>query len=236
VSRPPKAALLAALALAGCQFPADVEGTLERARGGVLRVGVTEARPFVELTDGREPGGVEAELVRRFARRIDARVRWVEGSEAELMGALAGGQLDVVIGGLTRRSPWQREVALTRPYLNTQTVVAAPDERTARELSQDLGGREVAAEANSEIAAKLATDTDATVVPVADVADADGPVAVPDYLLDELGLARTDAELDEHEHALAARHGENAFLVELERFLLDSEREAAALLEREGRP
>jgi hypothetical protein len=59
---------------------------------------------------------------------------------------------------------------------------------------------------------------------------------VPDYLLDDLGLVRTDAELDEHEHAMATSMGENAFLVALEQFLLDREGEAAEILAREGRP
>jgi polar amino acid transport system substrate-binding protein len=231
-------AALAALALAlgGCQFPADTNGTLDRVRGGTLRVGVTPADPFVILAEGSEPQGVEVELVKRFARRLDARVDWVPGSESELMGALHGRQLDVVIAGLTRRSPWQKEVTLTRPYLNTQWVIAAPDEETARELSEDLEGHEVAVEANSAIAAKLEEDTDATVVPVDDVAEADGPAAVENYLLDDLGLVRTDAELDEHEHAMAVAMGENAFLVELERFLLDSEGDAADLLAQEGKP
>jgi len=228
--------LLPVLALAGCQFPVDTDGTLDRVRGGTLRVGVTDAEPFVVLHAGREPGGVEAELVRRFARRLDAEVEWVSGSESELMGALHGRQLDVVIAGLTRTSPWSKEVTLTRPYLNTQLVIAAPDEQQARALSEDLGGHEVAVEVGSEIAAKLYEDTDAIVRPVDDIAVAEGPVAVPDYLLDELDLVRTDAELDEHEHAMAVSMGENAFLVELERYLLDSERDAVELLAREAQP
>ena len=73
-------------------------------------------------------------------------------------------------------------------------------------------------------------------MPVDDLGAVDGPVAVPDYLLDDLGYVKTDAELDEHEHAMAVSMGENAFLVELERFLLDREAEAGALLEREGKP
>ncbi|HYF28195.1 MAG TPA: transporter substrate-binding domain-containing protein [Baekduia sp.] len=230
------AAVALALAVAGCQFPADVDGTLDRVRGGTLRVGVTHAPPFVVVRDDREPGGVEARLVERFAARLDADVEWVRGSEAELMGALHGRQLDIVIAGLTRHSPWQREVTLTRPYLTTQWVIAAPDERTADALSEDLEGQVVAVEAHSEIAAKLAEDTDAEVRPVDDIGAASGPKAVPDYLLDDLGLVRTDAELDEHEHAMAVPMGENAFLVELERFLLDSEHEAGRLLEREARP
>lgn len=222
--------------LSGCQFPRDPEGTLDRVSGGVLRVGVTPADPWVRLAADGPPTGVEVELVRRFADTLGARVEWVEGSESDLMEALHGRQLDVVIAGLTRRSAWAKEAALTRPYLTTQVVIAAPDQRTADELSEDLAGRRIAVEANSPEASKLEQDTDAIVVPVDDLAAVEGPAAVPDYLLDDLGLVRTDAELDEHEHALAVSMGENAFLVALERFLLDNEAEAGEILEREGAP
>jgi polar amino acid transport system substrate-binding protein len=222
--------------LAGCEYPRDPEGTLDRVRGGVVRVGVAEVDPWVTLPAGRPPGGVEVELVRRFAATLGARVEWVEGSESELMEALHGRQLDIVLAGLTRRSEWQRVAALTRPYLTTQVVIAAPDRATAERLSRDLEGRRIAVEANSPEAAKLEEDTDVIVRPVDDLATAGGPMAVPDYLLDDLGLVRTDAELDEHEHAMAVSMGENAFLVALERFLLDREAEAAAILAREGRP
>jgi polar amino acid transport system substrate-binding protein len=227
-------AIVAAL-LCGCQFPRDTEGTLDRVRGGVMRVGVTHVDPWVKL-DGGEPAGVEVELLQRFAQTLGARVEWVEGSESELMEALHGRHLDVVIAGLTRRSEWQRVAALTRPFITYQVVIAAPDRATAERLSEDLGGERVAVEANSPEAAKLEEDTDADVMPVDDLAAVDGPVAVPDYLLDDLGLVRTDAELDEHEQAMAVSMGENAFLVALERFLLDRETEAAAILEREGKP
>lgn len=227
--------LVVAVVLCGCRFPQDPEGTLDRVTGGVMRVGVSESDPWVTLAGG-EPAGVEVELLERFAATLDARVEWVEGSETELMEALHGRQLDVVVAGLTRRSEWQRVAALTRPYVTTQVVIAAPDQRTADRLSGDLGGERIAVEAHSPEAAKLEEDTDAIVVPVDDVAAAEGPVVVHDYELDDLGLVRTDAELDEHEHAMATAMGENAFLVALERFLLDRESEAATILEREGAP
>jgi polar amino acid transport system substrate-binding protein len=227
--------LLVAVLLAGCQYPRDPEGTLDRVRGGVMRVGVTHVDPWVKL-DGGAPGGVEVELLQRFAQTLDAEIEWVEGSETELMEALHGRQLDVVVAGLTRRSEWQRIVALTRPFVSYEVVIAAPDEATAERLSEDLEGARIAVEAHSPEAAKLEEDTDAELMPVADIAAVDGPVAVPEYMLDDLGYVRTDAELDEHEHAMALPMGENAFLVELERFLLDREAEAGALLEREGKP
>jgi polar amino acid transport system substrate-binding protein len=229
------ALLLAAALCAGCQYPRDPEGTLDRVRGGVMRVGVTHVDPWVKL-EGGEPAGVEVELLRRFARTLGAEIDWVEGSESDLMEALHGRQLDVVVAGLTRRSEWQRVAALTRPFVSYEVVIAAPDEETADRLSEDLEGAEIAVEAHSPEAAKLEQDTDAEVMPVDELTAVDGPVAVPDYLLDDLGYVKTDAELDEHEHAMAVSMGENAFLVELERFLLDREAEAGELLEREGKP
>lgn len=162
-----RARIAAALALgviaSGCQFPADVEGTLDRVRGGTLRVGVVKAEPWVRTGEG-EPRGVEPELLRRFALRLGAKVRWVEGSESSLMDALHSNRLDVVIAGLTRRSGWSRRVTLTQPYLE----------------------------------------------------------------------ARLASEREEHARCMAVVPGENAFLLELERFLLGSEREANRLLESEG--
>jgi polar amino acid transport system substrate-binding protein len=172
--------VIAAALLFGCQFPRDPEGTLDRVRGGVMRVGVTHAEPWVKLK-GAEPAGVEVELVERFAETLGARVEWVEGSESDLMEALHGRHLDVVIAGLTRRSEWQRVAALTRPYVTYEVVIAAPDRETAERLSEDLEGERIAVEANSPEAAKLEEDTDAEVVPVDDIAAVDGPAAVPEY-------------------------------------------------------
>ena len=58
-------ALMAAL-VAGCGVPRDPETTLERVRGGTLRAGITASEPWTTL-DGGQPGGVEVELVERFA-------------------------------------------------------------------------------------------------------------------------------------------------------------------------
>ncbi|MFP3714222.1 transporter substrate-binding domain-containing protein [Puerhibacterium sp. TATVAM-FAB25] len=122
-------------------------------QGGELRVGVSADPPWTEVAapGATEPAvtGIEPTLVADFARALDAEVVWTVGGEESLVGDLADGRLDLVIGGLTEASPWTEQVALTRPY-----------------------------------------------------------VTVPD--------AVGDAE----PHVMAARMGENAFLVELETFLL----------------
>ena len=227
-------ACLVAVLAAGCQYPRDPDGTLDRVQGGVMRVGAVEADPWV-IIEGDEPtGGAEVELVRAFAERLDARIEWLQGSEEELVDAAKEGQVDLLIAGMTNRSRWKKDVAFTRPYVQTRTVIGAPP---GSSFPDDLDGVEVVVEAGTEEEGLLAQRTDAEVVPVTDLASERGrPAAVHDYLLDDLGLADTGTVLAESKHVMAVRLGENAFLVELERFLLDREGAIRALLVREGRP
>jgi polar amino acid transport system substrate-binding protein len=154
-------AIALAAVVAGCGIPVDPDGTLERASGGVLRVGMSEHEPWTAL-DGGERSGVEVRLIEEFAAEWDAELVWHDGGEEALIGELHRGELDVVVGGLTEKSPWISHAALTRPYV----VVTGPD-----------GSPEP--------------------------------------------------------HVLAARMGENALLVALERFLLEREAELAAELDGE---
>lgn len=98
------------------QYPRDTEGTLLRATDGELVVGASAHRPHIDVSDGGEVSGPEAEIVMSFAESIGAEIHWVQGSESELMEQLKIGELDVVAGGLTSDSPWSTHAALTRPY------------------------------------------------------------------------------------------------------------------------
>ena len=104
------------LTLSSCsEFPADPDGTLDRVRGGTLRVGVSHSPPYIDVR-GDEPAGSEAELVREFAAGLGAGVQWTDGGEEFLMDSLHRGELDLVVGGLTDAAPWTDKAALTRPY------------------------------------------------------------------------------------------------------------------------
>jgi ABC-type amino acid transport substrate-binding protein len=153
------AATLLALASAGCDVPADPDGTLDRVSGDVLRVGIAHNPPWTEVR-GREGAGLEADLAEGFARRLGARVEWTVDSEAELVARLELGELDLVVAGLTKKTPWSKHAAVTRPY-----------------------------------------------------AEAPGPEGKPEP------------------HVMAAPLGENAFLVELERYLASREQDVARRLE-----
>lgn len=60
--------------LQACEsYPNDPENSLEEARGGTLRVGVIEAPPWIKFENG-EISGIEAEIIKGFARKINAEV------------------------------------------------------------------------------------------------------------------------------------------------------------------
>ena len=223
-----KVLLVLALLPAGCGIPRDPEGTLERVRGGTLRAGITASAPWTTLEGGR-PGGVEVELVERFAGELGARVEWVDGSEADLMAALEMRELDLVVGGLTADTPWQAKAAITRSYATTRVVVAVP---SSQPVPEDIAGLRVAVEDGTEEAGILEDKTDAIAVRVPDVTDVRGSaVAIEEWRLADLDLRDTGVHLSRSKHVMATPMGENAFLVRLERFLIAHQGEVPALLD-----
>jgi polar amino acid transport system substrate-binding protein len=222
------AVALMAVAAAGCGIPRDPESTLDRVRGGTLRAGITASEPWTTLEAGR-PGGVEVALVERFAGELGARVEWVDGSEADLIGALEMRELDLVVGGLTADTPWQAKAAITRSYATTRVVVAVP---ASQPPPEDIAGMRVAVQAGTDAAGILEDKTDAVAVRVPDVTQVRGSaVAIDEWLLADLDLRDTGVHLSKVKHVMATPMGENAFLVRLERFLIAHQDEVPALLD-----
>jgi ABC-type amino acid transport substrate-binding protein len=138
----------------GCgTVPRDPEKTLEQVTGATLRVGVSHHPPWTETGQDPEPTGTEIELVKSFARTLDAKIEWVVGGEEALIAALEHGELHLVVGGLTAETPWTEQVAITKPYAEMRDprgerqklVMAAPPGENAYLLtlekfllSQDL--------------------------------------------------------------------------------------------------
>ena len=115
--------LLWALVGCGLSIPADPDHTLDRVRGGVLRVGVSPNEPWIVWSAEAEPAGREADLIRRFAVSVEARVEWSRGAEEALIGRLERSELDLVAAGMTAETPWMEKAAITKPY----TTVPGPD-------------------------------------------------------------------------------------------------------------
>jgi polar amino acid transport system substrate-binding protein len=120
--------LLLVLAACGVSIPADPDETLERVRASSLRVGVSPQPPWTEVDSAGRPTGQEVALVADFAAELGAEVRWVVGGEEHLMTSLEHGDLDLVVGGLTKDTPWSDKAALTRPYATGVDATGEPVE------------------------------------------------------------------------------------------------------------
>lgn len=221
--------ILLCLAAAACD-PKDADGTLERVRGGTLRVGMVVDTPWVTDSAGAA-GGVEGALVADLARRLHARPEWVRAPEGDLMNALKSRELDLVIGGLAAKTPYAKEVGLTRPFYTDTVAIGA----TAGSPADVLKGRYVAVKAGDPAAAYVRKEG-ATPVNVPDLKTApQGLMAAPTWQLEALALRRTGVTLHQGKHVIAVAPGENAFLLEVDRFLIDHKAAVPAMLRRAGR-
>lgn len=209
----------------GCGLPRDADGTLDRVRHGVVRVGMVVDTPWVTDSAGGA-GGVEGRLTAELARRLGARVEWVRRPEAELLTALSHRELDLVVGGFTADAPWSQEVAFTKPYYTDTLTVGVP---AGTPPPGELKGDTVAVESGDPVAAEL-RKKDAVPRVVRDLTEAQGAVAAPTWRLAGLRRTGTGIVLHRQEHVLAAAQGENAWLVEIERLLHEREPSVPALL------
>ena len=122
-----KRLLAVLLLLTACDLPRDPEHTLETVEVSGMRVGVAPRAPWTAA--GEEPSGVEADLVRAFARDLGTEVHWETGSEADILESIELGNLDLAIGGFTADNPWASRVSFIQPYYvlgDEQHVMAVP--------------------------------------------------------------------------------------------------------------
>ena len=208
-----------------CDVPRDPDGTLKRVSEGTLQVGISESDPWVIIDE--EPTGVEVTLVEGFAQEIGADIEWAEGTEAELIGALERREIDLVVGGFSSNTPWAQNSAITAQYHEVLLVVAVPKEDDPPE---DIDGLEITVESHTE-AAGLVEDKGAVPRRVREIESIEGPTAVENYRLENLGAKATGHVLARHKHVMAAPPGENAFLVRIERYLRSKRGEIAGLLQ-----
>jgi polar amino acid transport system substrate-binding protein len=208
-------ALLLVLACAACGLPRDAKGTLDRVRGGRMRVGVVVDTPWVTDSAGAV-GGVEAALVGEVARGLHATPQWVPGTESKLMESLKSGQLDLVIGGLDAKTPWSKEVGLTKPFY-TDSIVVGASPGTAQPATLKHARVYVA---SGDPAGGYVEKKGAVPVYVGDLERAGpGLVAAPSWRLGQIHRAPTGIQLHTQPHVMAAAPGENAWLLHVDTVL-----------------
>jgi polar amino acid transport system substrate-binding protein len=224
--------LVLSAAAGACDLPRDPEGTLDRVRGGTMRVGVFEHRPWTTLPANGGAGGLEGALVAELARELGARIEWVRATESQLLQALKMRQLDIVIGGLTSDSPWAQYVAFTKPFYTDTIVVGAPP--GTRRLER-LDGQTVFVHAREPATAAYVREKGGVPTAVAELGQAPGLVAAPTWQLSSLALGPSGITLHEAHHVIAAAPGENAWLMRIEQSIAERKRIVGMIL-RTARP
>ncbi len=203
---------------ASCNLPKDPERTLDRARGKVLRVGVTESPPWIERK-GDEATGPEAEVVSGFADSIGAQVDWIWGGADENCEALENFQIDMVAAGLNDKSMWKAKIGVSKPYMSS-AIVAARDPASPTAPLRNLP---IAILEGDKIGDELGK-RDAKIERVKSFSKSHHYVAGQKAVLEGLGYIPF-ALLTEEKRVLAVPPGENSMLVALETYY-DHERSA----------
>jgi hypothetical protein len=109
--RPLLCFLAAAALTGGCgALPRDPDGTLDRVRTErVFKVGL------ISSGNHRQAQEREQAFVQRIAAATGARPIVTEGAAESLLTRLEAGDLDLVIGMVSAKSPWMAQVAILRP-------------------------------------------------------------------------------------------------------------------------
>ena len=214
--------------LAGCgQFPRDAEESLEKARRGEpIVVGYALAEPWVRAGP-TGPGGVEPDLVRAWANDAGVTLRWVRGSESQLVEALHQGLIHVAVAGFTDATPHGTRIGLTQPYLKSDIFVGAapgtpvPPSWQDVPIGYDQRRPEFAAAIRKAGGIPRAAPPGERAALAAAYAEELGP----------LGLSPAGKRIKRERRVIATAPAENALTLSLDRFL---HRHRAAIAARVG--
>lgn len=222
------------LLLQGCdRWPADPRDSLTTAiERGTLNVGVVANPPWVTVTDPDAPEGLESRLVTEFARELGMTINWRTSGVEDQIEALRSYDLDLLIGGFTASNPWKTEVGNTFPYYIERVLIGSrgtPPTAIDGQTVSILPGTTLVPLLRKHNAISDVRET---------LDDSPHPVAAPQWQLSGLNLVSSELELSKHKHVLLTPPGENALLMELERFLFrnSDQQQLAMRLWQEAQP
>ena len=119
-SRIGSAFLMAAIWLTGCAVPVEEDGKAAESAvsKSVLRVGVTaNYPPLIDKVDGNLVG-IEIDLANEVGKDLNKRIEFVEIPWQHLIPALAGGDIDVIMSGMSITAGRKQKISFTEPYLH----------------------------------------------------------------------------------------------------------------------
>lgn len=89
----------------------------EEGLGRIIRVGVAPTGPPIIFKQGDKYSGIEADLARNFAGSIDKYVKFVELPFNDLIPALLGNKIDIIMSGMSYTEMRAIRINFSQPYL-----------------------------------------------------------------------------------------------------------------------
>jgi len=213
--------LVLPILFSGCGMPRDPGGTFDRVRREkVVRVGMIASDPWTTVTAPQQVEGTEADLVKRFAKSLEVEIEWVEGSEGDLLEALAERQLDLAVGGLDAKSPYKKLVGLTKPYYTEKLLpVQLPDAAAAEVKDKEVFYTK--GQPGHAVWIEMEKGKPRPVEDLYSLVQATTPtvIAAEHWRLEAWGKHADGEPLHETKHVMAVPLGENRWLLQLEKFL-----------------
>ncbi len=98
----------------------------------VLRVGVSTDYPPIIYKQNRQIVGVEADLAKALAIKLEKKLEFVEIKWKDLIPALNSGKIDIIMSGMSITMPRSMQISFTEPYLRSGLMAAVPIEEISK--------------------------------------------------------------------------------------------------------
>lgn len=214
----------------GCSLPQDPEDTLNSIQNGTLRAGIVNNPPWTIWNKG-EPYGIEVEILKGIAKELNSEIKWKKGSEEKLFSALEHGDLDIVLSGLTKSSPWVKHVGPSNPFLETRLTIGLPNDLSPKYNLKEI---KIAVPFGSP-RAHLLKKKGYKIEEVDSIKKYNGPVCAYEYELESLNKNDSGIKINIEKHILPVKKGENAWLVYIENYCRKNEKTIKNYLENLGK-
>jgi polar amino acid transport system substrate-binding protein len=110
--------LIASIAVIGCAAMSGPEGGASRTMPSELRVGTATNYPPLAFKADGQMQGVEVDFAQKLTSELGIKVSVIETTWEQLIPALQGGQIDVIMSGMSITEDRAQRVQFTVPYLN----------------------------------------------------------------------------------------------------------------------